>query len=36
MDVTEQEVKMIIKIIKKILKEYPELNFIIYPKRDKD
>lgn len=34
-EITTEELKFLKEIISKILEEYPELNFIIYPKREK-
>jgi len=34
MEITSKELRHLEELIGKILEEYPELNFIIYPKRE--
>ena len=32
---TQEEIRFIERIIKKVLEEYPEIEFVVYPKRRK-
>ena len=33
-EITTEEMEFVTKLIKRVLSEYPEINFILYPKRN--